>query len=186
MAAFIYSLLMATRPLCAWLRPALATAVELAYETNPGDKTAALVKTTALVPHSENALHSALLRDCDALWDDDVVGVALDTFDTIWTSARFEVGVLDSRVSWQLDPQQRLRLSLQGSRVERGDTALYSRPIARRSRDLAAQLLYSYTPNPRSALYAGYSHGGDADDRQIALTDNSRSVFVKLSDAWQP
>jgi hypothetical protein len=97
----------------------------------------------------------------------------------------FEVGVLDSRVSWQLDPHQRLRLSLQGSRVER-DTALYSRPIARRSRDLAAQLLYSYKLNPRSALYAGYSHGGYADDRQIALTDNSRSVFVKLSYAWQP
>jgi hypothetical protein len=52
----------------------------------------------------------------------------------------FEVGALDTRVSWQLDPRQRLRLSLQGSAVDR-DAALYARPVARRSRDLAAQLL---------------------------------------------
>ncbi len=97
----------------------------------------------------------------------------------------FEVGVLDTRFSWQLDPRQRLRLSLQGSEVER-DPARYARPIQRRSRDLAAQLLYSYKLNPRSALYAGYSHGGYADDLQRTLTDNSRSVFVKLSYAWQP
>jgi hypothetical protein len=35
-------------------------------------------------------------------------------------------------------------------------------------------------------VYAGYSHGGYSDDRQRALTDNSRSLFLKLSYAWQP
>jgi hypothetical protein len=97
----------------------------------------------------------------------------------------FEAGVLDARFSWQFDPYQRLRLSVQGSEVDR-DPALYSRPIARRSRDLAAQLLYSYKLNPRSALYAGYSHGGYADDSQRSLTDSGRSLFIKLSYAWQP
>jgi hypothetical protein len=97
----------------------------------------------------------------------------------------FKTGVLDGRVSWQFDPRQRLRLSVQGSQIDR-DTALYARSIERRSRDLAAQLLYSYKLNPRSALYAGYSHGGYADDTQRTLTDLDRGLFVKLSYAWQP
>ncbi len=96
----------------------------------------------------------------------------------------FDATVLDGRVGWQLDPRQRLRLSVQGSQVERNQ-ALYARPVTARARDVAAQLLYSYRLNPRSAVYAGYSHGAFADDR-IDLFDSSRSVFLKLSYAWQP
>jgi hypothetical protein len=97
----------------------------------------------------------------------------------------FRTGVLDGRFSWQLDPRQRLRLSVQGSEVER-DPALYAIPTRRNDRGVAAQLLYSYKLNPRSALYAGYSHGGYSDDDQPSLTDDSRSLFLKLSYAWQP
>lgn len=97
----------------------------------------------------------------------------------------FRTGVLDGRFSWQLDPRQRLRLSVQGSEVER-DPALYAAPTRRNDRGVAAQLLYSYKLNPRSALYAGYSHGGYSDDDQPSLTDDSRSLFLKLSYAWQP
>ncbi len=97
----------------------------------------------------------------------------------------FDAKVIDSRISWQLDPRQRLRLSLQGSDVAR-DPALYTRQVNRRARDLASQLLYSYKLNPRSALYAGYSQGGYSDDLQNDLFANSRNVFLKLSYAWQP
>ena len=97
----------------------------------------------------------------------------------------FESGVLDGRFSWQLDPRQRLRLSVQGSDVRR-DQRLYASRVSRHSRDVASQLLYSYKLNPRSALYAGYSHGGYSDDDQSALTDSGRSLFLKLSYAWQP
>lgn len=97
----------------------------------------------------------------------------------------YDVAVLDGRFSWQFNPRQRLRLSVQGTQVER-DTARYPVPIAARRRDLAAQLLYSYRINPRTGLFAGYSHGGYADDIQRSLTDLSRSVFLKLSYAWQP
>ncbi len=97
----------------------------------------------------------------------------------------FEAGVLDTRLSWQLDPRQRLRLSMQASEVER-DPRLYARPVERRSRDIATQLLYAYKLNPRSALYLGYSHAGYADDLQTSLTDSGRSLFMKLSYAWQP
>jgi hypothetical protein len=97
----------------------------------------------------------------------------------------FRTKVLDGRFSWQLDPRQRLRLSVQGSEVVR-DPTLYTGAPRRRGRDLAAQLLYAYKLNPRSALYAGYSHGGYSDDLQTSLTDRSRSLFLKLSYAWQP
>ncbi len=97
----------------------------------------------------------------------------------------FRAAVLDARTSWQLDPRQRLRLSLQGSEVER-DPALYATPVQRNSRDVAAQLLYSYKINPRTAGYLGYSHGGFADDDQVQLADRDRSLFLKLSYAWQP
>ena len=96
----------------------------------------------------------------------------------------FDASVLDGRVSWQFDPRQRVRLSVQATDVER-DPSLYALPVNGRGRDVAAQLLYSYKLNPRSAVYAGYSHGAFADDR-IDLFDSSRSVFLKLSYAWQP
>lgn len=102
----------------------------------------------------------------------------------------FDARVLDGRMSWQLDPFQRLRLSVQASEVER-DPTLYGQPVMARVRDVAAQLLYSYKLNPRTALYAGYSHGAFADDRidtghDNVLFDSSRSLFLKLSYAWQP
>lgn len=97
----------------------------------------------------------------------------------------FRTHVVDGRFSWQLDPRQRLRLSVQGSDVER-DPILYDRPVRRKGRDVAAQLLYSYKLNPRSALYAGYSHGGYSDDVQTTLADSTRSLFLKLGYAWQP
>jgi len=97
----------------------------------------------------------------------------------------FDAKVIDGRLSWQLDPRQRLRLSVQASEVERNQ-ALYTETVNEDARDLAAQLLYSYKVNPRTALYAGYSQGGYADDLQESFFNNTRSVFLKLSYAWQP
>ena len=97
----------------------------------------------------------------------------------------FEAKLLDGRMSWQFDPRQRLRLSVQASDIRR-DQALYTQDVDERTRDVAAQLLYSYKVNPRTALYAGYSQGGYADDLQESFFNNTRSVFLKLSYAWQP
>lgn len=121
----------------------------------------------------------------------------------------FDAKVVDARLSWQFDPRQRLRLSVQASEVAR-DQALYRFPRAacpftpadpiaatcelrvnRLARDVAAQLLYSYKVNPRTAFYAGYSHGAfdidrDGDLQRDTLVDDHRGLFVKLSYAWQP
>ena len=88
-------------------------------------------------------------------------------------------------LSWQVDPRQRVRLSLQGSEVER-DAWLYATPVNALARDWAAQLVYSYKVNPRTALYAGASYGAFMDDDNPDLFGNTRSVFAKFTYGWQP
>ena len=53
-------------------------------------------------------------------------------------------------------------------------------------RDAAAQLIYSYKVKPRTAFYAGTPFGGFMDDANPDLFNNSRSLFLKFSYAWQP
>ncbi|HEY1071029.1 DUF5916 domain-containing protein [Thermomonas sp.] len=97
----------------------------------------------------------------------------------------FTATVLNAGGSWQFDPRQRLRLTLQGSEVTRNQ-ALYVDPVNQKARDWAAQLVYSYKVNPRTAVYAGASYGAFMDDDHPDLFGNTRSVFVKLSYGWQP
>jgi predicted porin len=97
----------------------------------------------------------------------------------------FKATVANIGGSWQFDPRQRLRLTLQGSEVQRNQ-ALYADTINETARDWAAQVVYSYKINPRTALYAGASYGAFMDDDNPDLFGNTRSVFVKLSYGWQP
>mgnify|MGYP006188479457 FL=1 len=97
----------------------------------------------------------------------------------------FAATVFDTRFGWQIDPRQRLRIALQGSRIDK-DPALYLDPVDRQTRDLAAQLIYSYKVNPRTALYAGGTLGGFLDDQNPTFFNSSRGVFLKLSYGWQP
>ena len=97
----------------------------------------------------------------------------------------FDASVADLRLGWQFTPQQRLRLTLQGSQVLR-DQSLYATTINETARDWAGQVVYSYKVNPRTALYAGASYGAFMDDDNLELFGSTRSVFVKLSYGWQP
>ena len=87
----------------------------------------------------------------------------------------FRAALADLRLGWQIDTRQRLRLALQGSQVER-DPALYPKPVDARSRNAAAQLIYSYKVNPRTALYAGTSIGGFMDDAHPELFGQPQPV----------
>jgi len=108
-----------------------------------------------------------------------------------WTRLKRDGGtaftalVFDTRLSWQLDPRQRLRVTVQGSHIER-DQALYLDPVNRGGRDWGGQLLYSYKVNPHTALFAGVSYGAFSDDDHPDLFGNSRGVFLKYSYGWQP
>ena len=93
--------------------------------------------------------------------------------------------MLNAGGSWQFDPRQRLRITVQGSKVDRNQ-ALYADAVNESARDWAAQLVYSYKLNPRTAVYAGASYGAFMDDDHRELFGNTRSVFVKLSYGWQP
>lgn len=97
----------------------------------------------------------------------------------------FETMVINTSGSWQFTPRQRLRLTLQGSRVERNQ-ALYAFSVNQESRDWAAQLVYSYKVNPRTAIYAGGSYGAFMNDENPDMFGIARSLFVKLSYGWQP
>ncbi|MFN7184452.1 MAG: DUF5916 domain-containing protein [Thermomonas haemolytica] len=97
----------------------------------------------------------------------------------------FTASIANLGGSWQLTPRQRLRLTLQGSNVERNQ-ALYADTVNQHARDRAAQLVYSYKINPHTALYAGGAWGGFLDDDHPALFGDTRSVFIKLSYGWQP
>lgn len=97
----------------------------------------------------------------------------------------FSATVLDTRLAWQIDPRQRVRIAIQASRINK-DPALYVDPVNRHARDLAAQLIYSYKVNPRTALYAGGTLGGYLDDNNPDLFASGRGVFLKLSYGWQP
>lgn len=97
----------------------------------------------------------------------------------------FAATVFDTRFGWQIDPRQRLRIAIQGSRVDK-DPALYEHPVNRHARDVAAQVIYSYKVNPRTALYAGGTLGGFLDDENPSFFNSSRGVFLKLSYGWQP
>ncbi len=97
----------------------------------------------------------------------------------------FEASIADFRLGWQLDPRQRLRLTLQGSEVTR-DPALYASPVDAIGRNVGGQVVYSYKVNPRTAVYAGASSGAFMDDDNRDLFANTRSVFLKFSYGWQP
>jgi hypothetical protein len=97
----------------------------------------------------------------------------------------FEASLVNAGGSWQFDPRQRIRLTLQGSEVLR-DQALYAGAVNETARDWAAQAVYSYKVNPRTALYAGASYGAFMDDDNPDLFGNTRSVFMKFTYGWQP
>jgi hypothetical protein len=65
----------------------------------------------------------------------------------------------------------------------RRDPALYRFPVDRKSRDLFAQLLFSYKINPQTVFYFGYSDSSFADDR-IDLVRADRTLFLKIGYAW--
>ncbi|MFS8137544.1 MAG: DUF5916 domain-containing protein [Thermomonas sp.] len=96
----------------------------------------------------------------------------------------FEATVANVSGSWQFDPRQRVRLTLQGSEVLRNQ-ALYVKRVNETARDWAAQMVYSYKINPRTAVYAGASYGAFMDDDNRQLFGDTRNVFIKLSYGWQ-
>ncbi|HEX8254749.1 MAG TPA: DUF5916 domain-containing protein [Thermoanaerobaculia bacterium] len=95
----------------------------------------------------------------------------------------FNAGLTELRATYQLNNRTFVRWIGQHLDVKR-DRDNYEFPIDARSRDFFNQLLFSYKINPLTVLFLGYSdtHTGN---HQIDLTQESRTLFLKVGYAWQ-
>jgi Domain of unknown function (DUF5916)/Carbohydrate family 9 binding domain-like len=101
----------------------------------------------------------------------------------------YHAKLLDTRLSWQFNLRQRLRLAVQYGTTDL-DLSLEQGyqpgdPTFASYNSLGTQLVYSYKINPRTVFYAGYSdnYGGSNSQDSFQL---GRSLFLKLGYAWQP
>jgi hypothetical protein len=99
----------------------------------------------------------------------------------------FTAGLTELRATYQLNNRTFVRWIGQHLDVDREPT-LYDNyeenPLDPRSRDFFNQFLFSYKLNPLTVLFLGYSdtHIGN---HQIDLTQQSRTLFLKVGYAWQ-
>jgi hypothetical protein len=95
----------------------------------------------------------------------------------------FTANLTELRATYQLNNRTFVRWIGQHLDVDR-DPTLYDSPTDPRSRDVFNQLLFSYKINPLTVLFLGYSdtHVGN---QEIDLTQESRTLFLKVGYAWQ-
>jgi hypothetical protein len=104
----------------------------------------------------------------------------------------FEANQSDLRLYYQFSVQSQLKLVVQYTDIQRNpnlyranfdddpDTRVFAE-----DKNLSTQLLYSYKLNPQSLFYIGYSDGAIQINEMDSLEKNQRSVFAKISYAWQ-
>ena len=63
------------------------------------------------------------------------------------------------------------------------DPALYTDEVDAESRTLFNQILFSYTINPQTVFFLGYSDNSLGDER-TDLTQENRTIFLKIGYAW--
>ena len=93
----------------------------------------------------------------------------------------------DVRFTYQFSIRSFLRFSAVYQNIDR-NLSNYNEDIRddynSNYKSIDAQLLYSYKLNPQTLLFLGYSTGGYEDDELDEITQDTRSVFLKLSYAW--
>jgi hypothetical protein len=94
----------------------------------------------------------------------------------------FSVHAPELRVVHQFNNRSFVRAILQYTDIKR-NTTLYEDEVDARTKDLFTQLLFSYKVNPQTAVYVGYTDGY-AGTEEYGLTQQDRTIFVKLSYAW--
>jgi hypothetical protein len=97
----------------------------------------------------------------------------------------FTANLSDLRTTYQFTAKSFLRFTLQYNDRER-DQSLYLSSVQRRSKDLTAQLLYSYRFTAATRFFIGYSDASFQDDRFDSIEPINRSFFAKFTYAWQP
>lgn len=96
----------------------------------------------------------------------------------------FNVAQADVRVNVQFDLAHSLRLVLVGSSINK-DESLYIDEVLSQNNNLSTQLIYAYEPNPKTLCYIGYADTNYEDEEVGRLVREERSIFMKLSYAFQ-
>jgi hypothetical protein len=106
------------------------------------------------------------------------------TLETLHVGGRrlYEANLSQVRAVYQFSRRAFARAILQYQGVTR-DRDLYLEPIDSSTRDVLAQLLFSYKVNPQTLLFVGYSDSR-SDEEADRLLEKDRTVFVKLGYAW--
>ena len=97
----------------------------------------------------------------------------------------FEASLIDLRLTWQFNVRAFLRFTTQYQDVERNPDQ-YIEPVNRSERDFARQLLFSYTVNPQTVFFLGYSDDLFEDDTLDSFETAERTWFAKIGYAWTP
>ena len=99
----------------------------------------------------------------------------------------FTAQILDTRMTYQFDQQQFLRLIIAYSSVDR-NLANYNLSLRdsldSEEQDIGWQLLYSYKLNPLTKFFVGIADSSLNNDRLSSFTSVEQSVFMKFSYAW--
>ncbi len=86
------------------------------------------------------------------------------------------------RLTYQINVRTFVRWISQYLDVDR-DPSLYTDEVDARSRTLFNQILFSYKINPQTVFFLGYSDNYLGDE-QIELTQENRTIFLKVGYAW--
>ena len=97
----------------------------------------------------------------------------------------FVANLIDTRITYQFDPRQFLRLIVAFSDVKR-NADNYIVEVEEKSRNLGFQLLYSYKVNPLTKFFVGYSQSAFENEDLNKLVADNQSLFMKFSYAWLP
>jgi len=98
----------------------------------------------------------------------------------------------DLRLSYQFDIRNQLKLVMQYTDIQR-NAALYQanfdsdddNNVNAVDKLFSSQIMYSYKLNAQSLFYLGFADRGFQDDTLEGIEKDSRSVFAKVSFAWQ-
>ena len=99
----------------------------------------------------------------------------------------YTANLVDLRMTYQFSIKSFLRLSMVHYDIERNIGNYlpeHQQDTDEQEKYLSAQLLYSYKINPQTLFFLGYAHGAQQTDALSKMTDDTRSVFLKLSYAW--
>ena len=111
------------------------------------------------------------------------------TLDRLWSKQGpiiYKARLTDLRLTWQFNVRSFVRLTLQGSDVERNVSQYIDPTTTPSSASRAAQILYSYKLNPQTVFFAGYSSDQLEDETTGHIEPTGRTAFLKVSYAWTP